>query len=103
MVERSLMSIYPKDVETDAYPIHAIAAYKAENDWLGHFLDERCEIGQELAVKSGELYQAYRAHAAANGEYVRSTTDFYATLEAEGFERQRTRATRMIEGLTLLE
>lgn len=81
----------------------AIAAYKAENDWLGHFLDECCEIGQGLSTKSGDLYQAYRAFAASNGEYVRSTTDFYAALEAEGFTRQRTRTARMVEGLALTQ
>ncbi len=63
----------------------AIEEYKAENDWLGHFLDERCEIGDGLTEKSGELYSAYRVFSTMNGEYVRSTTDFYAALETEGF------------------
>jgi putative DNA primase/helicase len=80
----------------------AIEEYKAENDWLGHFLGERCEIGDGLTEKSGELYSAYRVFSSLNGEYVRSTTDFYAALETEGFIKQRTRSERLIVGLRLI-
>ena len=80
---------------------NAIAAYKAENDWLGHFLDDCCDVGDGLTAKSGELYSAYRAFSASNGEYIRSTTDFYAALEAEGFIRTRTRSGNIINGLKL--
>ena len=80
----------------------AIAAYKAENDWLGHFLEECCETGDGLTEKSGELYAAYRAFSAANGEYIRSTTDFYAALDSEGFIRRRTRSGNIISGLKIV-
>ena len=80
----------------------AIAAYKAENDWLGHFIEECCEVGSDLTAKSGELYSTYRAYSAANGEYVRSTTDFYSALEADGFIRLRTRTGNMIKGLQIV-
>ncbi len=79
----------------------AIEAYRAENDWLAHFLDECCEIGDGLQAKSGELYSAYRAFSVANGEYVRSTADFYTALETDGFVRQRSRNGTMINGLKL--
>ena len=39
--------------------------------------------------------------SSASGEYVRSTTDFYAAPEAEGFTRQRTRTGNIINGLRL--
>ena len=54
----------------------AIQAYREDNDWLGQFLEECCEIDPSYKEKSGELYQAYRAHCMQNGEYIRSTTDF---------------------------
>ena len=79
----------------------AIEAYKAENDWLGHFLCECCEVADGETARSGELYSTYRAFSSASGEYVRSTTDFYAALEAEGFTRQRTRIGNIINGLRL--
>ena len=55
-----------------------------------------------MTAKSGELYSAYRAYSAANGEYVRSTTDFYAALEADGFIRVRARSGNLIKGLQLI-
>lgn len=79
----------------------AIEAYKAENDWLGHFLCECCEVADGGTARSGELYSTYRAFSSASGEYVRSTTDFYAALETEGFTRQRTRTGNIINGLRL--
>ena len=80
----------------------AIAAYRAENDWLGHFIEECCEVGSDLTAKSGELYSAYRAYSTANGEYIRSTTDFYSALEADGYIRVRARAGNLIKGLALV-
>ena len=79
----------------------AIEAYKAENDWLGHFLCECCEVADGETARSGGLYSTYRAFSSASGEYVRSTTDFYAALETEGFTRQRTRTGNIINGLRL--
>ena len=79
----------------------AIHAYREQNDWLGHFLNDRCEIDDEYVEKSGELYSAYRAYCMDSNEYIRSTADFYAALEAEGFARQKTRAGVRVFGLRL--
>ena len=35
------------------------------------------------------------------GEYTRSTSDFYGSLEKAGFQRRRTNAGRMVVGLRL--
>ena len=37
----------------------------------------------------------------AAGEYIRSTTDFYSSLEKAGYEKQRRNTGRMIKGLRL--
>ena len=79
----------------------AINAYREQNDWLGHFLGERCEIDAGHQAKSGELYTAYRIYCAETNEYIRSTTDFYTALEGEGFVRQKTRDGAFIRGLAL--
>ncbi|AGL03754.1 phage/plasmid primase, P4 family [Desulfoscipio gibsoniae] len=79
----------------------AISAYKENNDWLAHFLEECCELDRTFTEKSGELYSEYRAFCMRTGEYTRSTTDFYAALEMEDFERQRTRAGVIVKGLRL--
>ncbi len=81
----------------------AVEAYREENDWLGQFIEDHCEIDPSSEVKSGELYQCYRAACMASGEYIRSTTDFYSSLEKAGYEKQRRNTGRMIKGLRLKE
>ncbi|MCM3761054.1 phage/plasmid primase, P4 family [Alkalihalobacillus oceani] len=79
----------------------AIAAYKENNDWLAHFLNECCELGEEFTAKSGEVYEEYRAFCIRTGEYTRSTADFYTALELAEFTRQKTRKGVIIKGLRL--
>ena len=81
----------------------SVRAYREANDWLGHFIEENCEIVKGHLQKSGDLYSAYRAYALQNGEYVRSTTDFYTALESAGYNRQRTGKFNAIVGLKLLD
>ena len=79
----------------------AIEAYREDNDWMGHFLADCCEIDKAATEKSGELYQAYRAYYLQNGEFTRSTTDFYSAIEKAGFVRKKTRSGIMVHGLSL--
>ncbi len=80
---------------------NAIGAYRDDNDWLGTFLQECCETGTSFEQQSGELYQEYRRHCTENGEYIRSTTDFYSALEQAGFKRRRSNKGNLIVGLIL--
>lgn len=79
----------------------AIQKYKENNDWLAHFLDDCCEMGDGFEAKSGEFYNAYRSYCLQMGEYTRSTTDFYSALESTGVVRKRTRTGVIIYGLKL--
>lgn len=79
----------------------AINAYKESNDWFSQFLEECCELDKTYTEKSGELYTEYRAYCLRNGEYTRSTTDFYATLEQAGFDRKRNNKGNFVLGLRL--
>lgn len=80
---------------------NAIQKYKENNDWLAHFLDDCCEVGDDFEAKSGEFYNAYRSYCLQMGEYTRSTTDFYSALESTGVVRKRTRTGVIIYGLKL--
>ena len=80
---------------------NSVKSYREANDWLGHFINESCEIGEKLSEKSGELYSKYRAYCLQNLEYTRSTTDFYAALNQAGYERKRTNKGNFIMGLSL--
>jgi putative DNA primase/helicase len=79
----------------------ALKQYKSDNDWLGHFLDECCEVDKTYTQKSGELYTEYRAFCMRNGEYARSAGDFYTALEAEGITRRRSKKGVTVYGLKL--
>ena len=83
--------------------VDAVEAYREENDWLGQFLEEHCDVGAEYEEKSGELYQSYRSACLSTGEYIRSTTDFYGSLEKIGFTKRRNKNGRVVMGLRLKE
>ena len=81
--------------------LDAIAKYREDNDWLGKFMEDRCELDSGYKQKSGEFYAEYRAYALSTGEYARSTTDFYNALHQMGFERLKNREGSFIHGLRL--
>ncbi|MBQ6025964.1 MAG: primase C-terminal domain-containing protein [Lachnospiraceae bacterium] len=81
----------------------AIEAYREDNDWLGHFLADCCDIDKAASEKSGELYQAYRAYCLQNGEFTRSTTDFYSAIEKAGFPKKKVKTGSFVYGLKLKE
>lgn len=81
--------------------VEAINEYRENNDWLGHFLEEYCDVDPSYTQKSGELYQQYRITCIQCGEFVRSTSDFYGSLEKLGFFRRKSNNKRLIVGLKL--
>ena len=79
----------------------ATALYRENSDWLDHFLSECCDIGNDYQAASGDFYYAYRDFCTRNGEYTRSTTDFYAAIDLAGFTRKRTTKGRIVCGVRL--
>lgn len=79
----------------------AVKAYREDNDWLGHFLNDCCETDVTYREKSGELYQEYRSYCARTGEYARSTADFYNALESAGFSRRKAKKGIIVFGLRI--
>ena len=97
--QRTIQQNY--QLTTPAAVTKAVRAYHADNDWLGHFLNENCELDPSYEQKSGDLYQKYREYCQGIGEYTRSTTDFYTALKNAGFQRQHKQNGRFIKGLRL--
>ena len=81
----------------------AIAKYRQDNDWLGHFLGDCCELGEPYETGSGKFYSEYRAYCARVGDFVRSTTEFYNAVEQRGFKRVKKKHSMWVLGLRLLE
>lgn len=97
IIKNEFKLAFPKAVE------NAINVYKSDNDWLTHFFEGCCELGDDFEAKSGELYQTYRAFCLRNGEFARSTTEFYNALEKRGIRRKRTMKGVLLSGLRLNE
>ena len=81
--------------------LDAIGAYRDGNDWLGAFINDCCDVDASYQEKSGELYKRYREYCIENGEYVRSTTDFYGALEQAGYKRKKLNSGITIYGLQI--
>ena len=81
--------------------LDAIGSYREGNDWLGNFINECCEVDKSYQEKSGELYKHYREYCLENGEYIRSTSDFYSALEQAGYKRKKTKNGVMIYGIAI--
>jgi len=65
----------------------ATRKYLEGEDWLGTFMSDTCEVGDGYEAPAGDLYQAYRVWAGANGMREKRSRDFAAALEAEDFEK----------------
>ena len=81
--------------------LDAIEQYRSNNDWLSIFIEDCCEVDRTFTQKSGELYQEYRSYCSRNGEYARSTTDFYSALDTAGFVRHKNKKGMFVYGLCL--
>lgn len=64
----------------------ALADYRKSNDWLGAFMEECCDLGENYAVSSKELYQRYTAYCQVSGDYRRDSRDFANAMKSAGFE-----------------
>ena len=79
----------------------AVGSYREDNDWLGRFLNDRCDVDKRYQESSSELYKEYRRYCLECGEFIKSTTDFYGALEQAGFAKKKLKNSRVIYGLRL--
>jgi putative DNA primase/helicase len=78
----------------------ATAEYRASEDRIALFLDERCIAGPDRRASVAAMYDTYRAWAISSGEHPMSKPALGEALEARGFERGRgTAGTRMWRGI----
>lgn len=78
--------------------------YFEEQDFLGQFLGERCEVGADLSETTTALFGAYEKYAHAAGEYPGKQKAFGSALRKRGFRPDRAATverTRIYRGLRL--
>ena len=61
--------------------------WKAENDQLGRFIDDRCVVAEPFSGKARQLYMCYREWATEAGETPITETLFGRRLTARGFSK----------------
>ena len=79
----------------------AIEEYQDQNDWMGEFLEEFCDMGQDNTAKAGTLYTTYHDWAKSAHGFARRTDAFGYELEKRGFIKRRTRSGILWHGLSL--
>ena len=103
LIEGARQVIKDKFKITEPKCVHdAITQYKEQSNWFSLFLEECCEIDEKYETSSNELYATYRNYCMNIGEFARSTTDFYAALDKNGFKRFLKKRIKYIKGLRLI-
>jgi P4 family phage/plasmid primase-like protien len=72
-----------------AAPAAVLAAtdeYMDQQDVLGLWLDEACELGKGYSWRRGDLYKSFKAWAEGAGEYVLPQKRWVAAMETRGYK-----------------
>lgn len=88
-------------LEPPAVVREALAEYRKSCDWLGAFIEEDCELSENYAVSSKELYQRYTAYCQVNGDYRRDSRDFTHAMQSAGFVLKHAKKGNQYMGLRL--
>lgn len=90
-------------LELPGHVAAATAAYRHNEDHVGRFIAERCQLGEDRSVSSSALRNAYELWCLAGGEKAWSAQAFGRHLNRQGFESTRAgpERTRTWTGLDL--
>lgn len=88
-------------IRTPAVVQAAINEYREQNDWFQQFLDECCEVDPKAKESSSDLYRTYLNFCVQTNEFARSTGDFNASLDKNGFKRLEHKRLKYFVGLKL--
>lgn len=79
----------------------ATAAYLADEDIFGHWLDEACELASDAKESLKNLHQSYRRWAERNGERLLGSKRFSQVLAERGLSRFKSGDVRGFAGVRL--
>ena len=86
--------------------VEATEAYRLEQDVLGPFIEECCEVGDGLEVSRKDMYEAYREWTQKTHErYALDRNGLYERLRAKGLEEGQLGTTRKrgFRGIAIVE
>jgi putative DNA primase/helicase len=79
----------------------AVREYKGEQDVLGDFIDEKCELDQAFEVDAQKLYNAVLSYCFENGRERIPQKRLIKGLEQKGYEKRKTNKCMKWVGLQL--
>jgi phage/plasmid-associated DNA primase len=81
----------------------ATEEYLANEDILGQWLADCCEVGRSHSAIRTDLYASWGEWAERNGAPKHSARAFYAKLDDRGFQQRESHGNRLVEGLRLAQ
>lgn len=90
-------------ISAPAAVAEATGEYRSEQDIIGQFLAECCDLDATAQIGASALYQVYEAWSRQNGMRPESGTKFGGDLARRGFLTARSRAGNVRRGLKLNE
>lgn len=79
--------------------LRATAAYKADSDTVGRFLEEQCRTGARYSVGSSELFQAWSAWCQTEGEQAGTNKALTNALKSRGHNTKHTKTGAVWQGV----
>lgn len=99
---RGCLAWQKSGLQAPAAVVNATAAYRAESDLIGQFLEECTEAGVMFQVMAQELYDAYKTWCTNNGEHAVTGTAFGRAMTERGIDRVRTKAGNVYKQIKLV-
>jgi putative DNA primase/helicase len=81
----------------------ATEEYRSDQDALGRFIDECCELDVNARIKTSELFKAYKTWCDENGERAEKNNEFGKNLRKRDFKPSKSGSTRFFNGIQLLD
>ena len=75
--------------------------YRSDEDTIGHFIEERCTLGDALQVRAGELFAAWKSWAEATGAGYISGKRFGMEIKRRGFDSYKDKRGIFYIGISL--
>ena len=77
----------------------ATSEYLEQQDAIGIWLEECCDIHSHWTAKSSALYASYKAHAERSGEFALPMKRWVAAMEGKGFTSKKEKAGMIYHGI----
>lgn len=77
--------------------------YLETEDAIAAWIEDRCQVGDNLSVASAAAYSSWKSWADKNGEWAGSNKQFAQKMEARGFARVRLSHGMIFRGFAVIE